>query len=142
MHTELFHTRRTKHTEIRPRQVLDHRLWNTVKNIIRNCVRCHRFAAKAQQQILTYLPSMRVTTGKLFNHFGIDYAGPLELRSSELRKAAIVKVYFCVFVCLKTKSIHLEIATDQSSNGQNCVYQGLEVDCNSQYCTRKNKRLK
>ncbi|XP_041450132.1 uncharacterized protein LOC121404545 [Drosophila obscura] len=47
-----------------------------------------------------------------FVNTGCDYAGPLLLKDGKGRKPRISKGYICLFVCLVTSAIHLELATD------------------------------
>lgn len=89
---------------------------NTIKNILRKCVRCHRFNAKMQQQIMADLPATRVQPQFAFTHTGVDFAGPIDIKVSDQRNSSTMKGYICVFICLTTKAIHLELATDQSSS--------------------------
>lgn len=58
------------------------------------------------------LPRSRVTPARPFLHTGIDYAGPFSVKVYNLRSMRFVKVYFCTFICLVTKAVHLEVVTD------------------------------
>lgn len=62
------------------------------------------------------LPKDRVIVDRPFNKVGVDYAGPVFLKSSALRKAQLSKAYIAVFVCFVTKAIHLELVTSLSTN--------------------------
>ena len=55
------------------------------------------------------LSSARVNVSDIFSHVGIDFAGPIRVRTSPGRGHKSVKGYVCVFVCLSTKAIHLEV---------------------------------
>ncbi|XP_041450363.1 uncharacterized protein LOC121404628 [Drosophila obscura] len=58
------------------------------------------------------LPSIRITQALPFVNTGCDYAGPILLKDGKGRKPRISKGYICLFVCLVTSAIHLELATD------------------------------
>jgi hypothetical protein len=61
------------------------------------------------------LPAARVQQYRPFVHVGIDYAGPLQMRESQLRKSRTYKVYIAVFICFSTKAVHLELVSDLST---------------------------
>jgi transposase InsO family protein len=46
----------------------------------------------------------------------MDYCGPFVARASQLRRAAHVKTYLCIFICFTTKAVHLEVAQDLSTD--------------------------
>lgn len=59
------------------------------------------------------LPRSRVATAsRPFEICGIDYAGPIIIRESQRRgRIPTSKGYIAVFVCFKTKAIHLELVS-------------------------------
>lgn len=61
------------------------------------------------------LPQDRVTACRPFQKVGIDFAGPVQVKNSRVRKAIITKGYVCVYVCFVTKAIHLELTSDIST---------------------------
>ncbi|XP_018316662.1 uncharacterized protein [Mycetomoellerius zeteki] len=63
------------------------------------------------------LPAFRVTTDiRPFSVCGIDCAGPFSLRESKRRgNLPISKAYVAVFVCFKTKAVHLELVSSLST---------------------------
>ena len=61
------------------------------------------------------LPVQRITPSRPFEHTGVDYAGPILLKDGTTRSRIMVKGYICVFVCLATKAVHLELANDLST---------------------------
>ena len=54
------------------------------------------------------LPAVRITPDIVFEHVGLDYAGPLHLKRGTVHKPIIVKCYVCVFVSMSVKAVHLE----------------------------------
>uniref|UniRef100_A0A7I4XXG8 Integrase catalytic domain-containing protein n=1 Tax=Haemonchus contortus TaxID=6289 RepID=A0A7I4XXG8_HAECO len=85
-----------------------------VRSIIRQCVPCQR------QQACPYkypnppdLPFERVTRSRPFQRIDLDYFGPLQasIQSMEARK-----VWVCLFTCMTTRALHLELVHDNSSS--------------------------
>lgn len=88
---------------------------NTTRFTIHECIRCHRFSAKTQEQIMGNLPAPRVTPSRPFCHAGVDYAGPINVRVSKGRGTKTYKGYMAIFVCLSTKAIHIELVSDMTT---------------------------
>ncbi|KNC31265.1 hypothetical protein FF38_14382 [Lucilia cuprina] len=84
------------------------RLKLKVKKLIRYCKTCIIHKKRPCSQIMAALPTDRCTLSFPFNITGVDFAGPFELKSSNLRRSSIIKGYACVFVCFATKAVHLE----------------------------------
>ena len=91
------------------------------KQVVKNCVLCVRSKPKLMEQIMGELPAERVNMARPFIHASLDYCGPFEIHH-KLRGKRVSKGYVCVFVCLTTKAVHLEPATNQSIDGFiNCL---------------------
>lgn len=88
-----------------------------VRSYIRKCVVCFKANPRIFAPQMGELPKDRVTPSRPFSRVGIDYAGPFEIKDGKTRSRKIVKGYVCVFVCLSTKAVHLELITDLSSEG-------------------------
>ncbi|CAG7716408.1 unnamed protein product [Allacma fusca] len=86
-----------------------------VRNCINKCKICVLQKAKTMTQVMGNLPQSRVTPSRPFSFVGIDYAGPVLLRTWHGRKAASHKAYIALFVCFSTKAIHLELVSDMTS---------------------------
>ncbi|XP_055840517.1 uncharacterized protein LOC129908191 [Episyrphus balteatus] len=84
----------------------------SVKYQLFRCTSCFRQKAFEMQQLMGNLPAARVRMAKPFSHTGVDYAGPIDIKSWKARGAKILKGYFAVFICLATKAIHLEVVSD------------------------------
>ncbi|XP_044765410.1 uncharacterized protein LOC123321740 [Coccinella septempunctata] len=67
------------------------------------------FRAQPTHQLMADLPRDRVLESRCFSRVGVDYGGPFVIKSSNLRKAPLVKAYIAVFVCMSTKAVHLEM---------------------------------
>ncbi|XP_076652421.1 uncharacterized protein LOC143358832 [Halictus rubicundus] len=87
-----------------------------VKLLIRECVTCTRLRATTGLQQMGNLPTARVQPSKPFLHTGVDYAGPIPLRTAKGRGHKSQKGYIVVFVCLATKAVHLDAVTDLTSS--------------------------
>ncbi|XP_053596159.1 uncharacterized protein LOC128668033 [Microplitis demolitor] len=61
------------------------------------------------------LPAPRVTPSPPFAHTGVDYAGPVTLKTWKGRGSKSSKGWICVFVCLVTSAVHLKLVSDYSS---------------------------
>lgn len=88
---------------------------NLVKAFIHNCVPCFRQNPKQMHQLMAPLPMIKTTPSRAFLHCGIDFAGPIEIKSSNKRNAPTEKGYICVFVCMASKAAHLEVVGDLST---------------------------
>ncbi|XP_049875316.1 uncharacterized protein LOC126373281 isoform X1 [Pectinophora gossypiella] len=96
---------------------LKQRFWlidglRTVKKVIHKCVTCFRLKASASAQLMGSLPAERITACRPFQKVGIDFAGPVSVKNSRIRKPIIGKGYIVIFVCFVTKAIHIELASD------------------------------
>ncbi|XP_055622384.1 uncharacterized protein LOC129765952 [Toxorhynchites rutilus septentrionalis] len=86
---------------------------SVVRHITHQCRTCFRIKPRATQQLMGELPSPRVTAARPFQKSGVDYFGPVYIRPGPRRTA--VKAYVALFVCLCTKAVHLELASDLST---------------------------
>ncbi|KAL4126236.1 hypothetical protein QTP88_010462 [Uroleucon formosanum] len=96
--------------------LISRRFWiislrSVLHNIITNCSVCVRFDAKRVQPLMADLPDTRVQQRRPFERVGVDYAGPLQMRETRLRKSRVFKIYIAVFICFTTKAVHLEVVT-------------------------------
>lgn len=62
------------------------------------------------------LPYYRVNPSRPFLRTGVDYAGPFKIKEGSTRSKRMVKGYLCIFVCLSTKAVHLELAHDLTTD--------------------------
>ena len=83
-----------------------------IHSVTCGCIVCRRTSARPQPQMLGQLPAERLTPGLVFEHVGVDYAGPVYIKYGFVRKPTIVKAYICVFVSLSVKAVHLELVSD------------------------------
>ena len=79
----------------------------TVKRVLRNCRKCRLWKAKVGEQLMSPLPVCRVTPSAcVFQHVGLDYFGPITIKQGRNN----LKRYACVFSCMSTRALHIEIA--------------------------------
>ncbi|XP_055613760.1 uncharacterized protein LOC129760181 [Uranotaenia lowii] len=81
------------------------------RKVIHECVPCFKSRPKISEQIMSDLPSVRVTPSSAFLKVGVDYCGPFNV-SYPNRRATPVKCYVAIFVCLAVKAVHLELVMD------------------------------
>ncbi|XP_012234575.1 uncharacterized protein [Linepithema humile] len=82
---------------------------NAIKRVLSKCVLCFRLRPRSPVQKMGDLPACRVTPSRVFNHTGVDYAGPFNIKISRNKSG---KAYLCLFVCMTTKAVHLELVSD------------------------------
>lgn len=69
------------------------------------------------------LPSARVQPGRAFTHTSVDYLGPILVKRYNAARAKIVdKGYIAVFVCMKTRAIHLELVSSLTTEAFLAAY--------------------
>lgn len=93
-----------------------------VRSHILRCMRCARFRGIRAQQLMGQLPTSRVTLSRLFLNSGIDFAGPVSIKTWKGRAAKIYKGYLAIFVCLSTSAVHLELVTDYTTEAFIAAY--------------------
>lgn len=96
--------------------------YHTIKNVIHKCVICHRYNGKIMTQFMGILPTPRVNIDKPFLNCGIDYAGPINIKTSKGRGHKSTKGYIALFICLATKAIHIELVSDLTAEGFIAAY--------------------
>lgn len=87
-----------------------------VRNIINKCVPCIRHNANTNHPLMGNLPRRRVVPAIPFEQSAVDYAGPIQMRTTKGRGHKSYKGYIAVFVCMTTKAIHLEAVTDMTTD--------------------------
>lgn len=67
------------------------------------------------EPIMGQLPISRLQPSFPFQNTGTDYAGPFLLKDRRGRGSKTSKAYVCLFVCLVTKAVHLELVSELTS---------------------------
>nr|XP_049464868.1 uncharacterized protein LOC120956216 [Anopheles coluzzii] len=90
------------------------RVRNLARKVVYECVSCFRSKPTTAEQIMGDLPRERVNPVLPFYNTGVDLCGPLFYRQTN-KKAAPIKCYVAVFVCLVIKAVHVELIADLST---------------------------
>ena len=72
------------------------------------CSACRRIKSKRATQLMAPLPEIRTRSLRAFSGIGVDYGGPFITIQGRGKKRQ--KRYLCLFTCLSTRAVHLEIA--------------------------------
>eukprot|EP00117_Sycon_ciliatum_P016997 scpid5959/ scgid16188/ len=97
----------------------DHYLVEAAREEIRDwekdCMVCRRLKARAGEQIMAPLPAKRLCEPlRAFSRVAVDYGGPFETMQG--RGKTRHKRYLCLFTCLLTRAVHLEMAYALDAN--------------------------
>ncbi|CAK1585594.1 unnamed protein product [Parnassius mnemosyne] len=80
------------------------------------------------------LPATRVTPNLPFHVSGVDFAGPFFITDRKGRGCKITKCYLSLFICFATKALHLEVASDLTTD--------IFILCLRHFISRRGKPLK
>lgn len=99
---------------------------SSIRRVLRRCHECKRQNALVGEQITAPLPAVRVSSDSHqlifpFAAVGIDYFGPLYVHTGPLTRSTrknpkLHKRYGCIFTCLRYRAVHIEIASDLSTD--------------------------
>lgn len=90
---------------------------NVVRSRVHACNVCFRARPRScSPPIMADLPKCRFQVSKPFAHTGLDYCGPLNITLTRKRGIRSQKAYVCVFICLSTRAVHVEVAPDLSTD--------------------------
>ena len=83
-----------------------------MKRVLKRCITCRRHEGGAYKlPPMCPLPKSRVTESTPFSKVGLDYLGPIIVKNGQSDQ----KVWICLFTCLVTRAIHLELVGDLST---------------------------
>lgn len=82
----------------------------TARRTVHHCLQCFRAKPAFSSPLMAPLPRERVTISRAFSKTGVDYCGPIMVRSG-IRKVTPIKSYICVFVCMVTRAIYIELVS-------------------------------
>ena len=89
---------------------------NLARQIVHKCIVCYKVNPKPCNYLMGNLPAERLNQCTPFSNTGCDFAGFFLLKDKKNRGYKLNKAYVCIFVCLTTKAIHLELVTSLSSD--------------------------
>ena len=85
----------------------------TTRRVLAKCLFCIRRSARPAEQLMAELPPARLQSGEPpFTHTGSDCFGPFIVK----HKRSELKRYGCIFICMTTRAIHLEVLPDLTTN--------------------------
>ena len=85
-----------------------------VRKLIHTCVVCRKLEGKHCRGIPSPpLPEFHVVQSRPFQTTGVDFAGPLHVRS--LTTKGTTKVWLCLYMCCATRAVHLDLVPDMTA---------------------------
>ena len=109
------------------------------------CVLCRKLRGGVSGQVMADLPYDRLEPAPPFTYSGVDLFGPLYIKEGRIEK----KRWGCLFTCLATRAIHIEVAhslsTDSFLNayrrfiGRRGPIRQLRCDCGTNFVGAKNE---
>lgn len=80
-----------------------------IRDSEKKCAFCQKKKATPAGQVMAPLPEVRTRLSlRAFNQASVDYAGPFYTKQG--RGKSRLKRYLCLFTCLSTRAVHLEMA--------------------------------
>ncbi|EPB65880.1 zinc knuckle, partial [Ancylostoma ceylanicum] len=96
-----------------------------VRKLVSKCVQCRRLnALPYPYPDMTDLPQQRVIRSHPFQHIGLDF---FDLPSTHL-EAGKTHGYGCIFTCMVTRLIHLEMVDSMSTEDSSTPYEDLWLE--------------
>ena len=93
---------------------------SAVKKAINGCIMCKRQRAPLCTQQMAPLLKEQMTPNKApFSFGGIDYFGPLIVKAGRTH----LKRYGCLFTCLTSRAVHLEVAQSLTADSFIAAFQ-------------------
>ena len=85
-----------------------------VKKLLHSCVTCRRYEGAPCKGISSPpLPDFRVSKSRPFQTTGVDFAGPLYVRASDVSRTT--KVWMVLYTCYVTRAVHLDLVQEMSA---------------------------
>ena len=90
-----------------------------VRQVLTKCFFCKRESMKTRHPLMADLPLERIDSRcHAFQNVGVDYFGPILIKQGRRtrRSTGSAKRYGALFTCMTTRSVHLELAGDMSTD--------------------------
>ncbi|XP_063995622.1 uncharacterized protein LOC135172979 [Diachasmimorpha longicaudata] len=88
-----------------------------IRKIVHSCLECIRQRPKFAHAQMADPPKFRVNEAPAFAKTGVDFFGPILIKEKKDRNRSFLKAYGCVFICMVSKAVHIELAIDLSTEG-------------------------
>ena len=98
----------------------------TVRRVLDGCASCRLWKAETGRQQMGVLPPTRVKKTLPFTAVGTDLMGPIMVTIGRSR----VQRYVCLFNCMATRAVHLEVVPSQDADAFLQAYR--------RFCNRRN----
>ncbi|GBM53571.1 hypothetical protein AVEN_60688-1, partial [Araneus ventricosus] len=86
-----------------------------VRQECHKCLTCRRAKSQSCQQLMSDLPSVRITPDRPFKKVGVDFCGPFLTKPNVIRSKVKFKSYVALFICMWSKAVHIELVSDLST---------------------------
>ena len=96
----------------------------TIRKLLHQCSYCKKRRVRPEPPRMAGLPRDRLQVAPVFSKVGVDYFGPLTVK--HLRKTE--KRYGCLFTCLITRGVHLEVAHSLDTDSFVMCFAGLLLE--------------
>ena len=84
-----------------------------IRSLLFRCTVCKKFEGKPYKvPQAPPLPNYRVKEAPAFSYIGLDYVGPLFVKSTSDEER---KVWICLFTCCSTREVHFEVVPNMTS---------------------------
>ena len=90
-HFRLLHARPTLESASLAQQLCIVCGHHTIRAKIRSCVMCKRIGARVKPQVTGQLPVACLNPRDIFDNTGVDYTGPIYIKSRHMHKPVIIK---------------------------------------------------
>jgi len=85
------------------------------RSVTLRCTRCIKARPQFIYPQMEQLPSSPVQPSRPFSIKGVDFAGPIIIKSG-IRRVVGIKAWIALFICFSTRAVHLEVVEDLTSN--------------------------